>query len=56
MSKEQVVFPLEPVYPKKGITFRQAEAKATRPQGDATDDRGAVDIVDTGQGKAGVVT
>jgi sulfide:quinone oxidoreductase len=26
MAKQQVVFPLEPIYRKKGITFRQAKA------------------------------
>ena len=53
MSKPDVVFPLEPVYRKKGIAFRQAKAVAIRPQGDADDDRGAVDIVYTGQGREG---
>ncbi len=53
MTKPDVVFPLEPVYRKKGIGYRQAKAVAIRPQGDEADDRGAVDIVYTGQGKAG---
>ncbi len=53
MGKEQVVFPLEPVYRKRGIDFRQAKAVAIRPSGDLDDPRGAVDIVYTGQGRAG---
>ncbi len=53
MRKEEVVFPLEPVYRRKGIDFRQARAVAIRPQGDVDDPRGAVDIVYTGQGRVG---
>lgn len=53
MDKPQVVFPLEPVYRKKRIGYRQAKAVAIRPDGDQSDPRGAVDIVYTGQGRAG---
>lgn len=53
MAKKDVVFPLESVYRKKGITFRQAKAFAIHPQGDADSDRGAVDVEYTGQGRAG---
>lgn len=53
MSKKDVVFPLAPVYARKGITFRQAKAVAIRPQGDADDARGAVDIVYTSPDRAG---
>ncbi len=53
MSKKDVVFPLAPVYAKKGITFRQAKAVAIRPDGDEVDHRPAVDIVHTGSGRAG---
>ncbi|MEZ5094426.1 NAD(P)/FAD-dependent oxidoreductase [Nocardioides sp.] len=53
MGKPDVVFPLEPVYRKKGIAFRQAKAVALWPDGDADDPRGAVDVEYTGQGKAG---
>ena len=53
MGKEAVVFPLEPVYKRKGIDFRQAKATAIRPKGDRNDSRGAVDIEYTGQGRAG---
>ena len=54
MAKKDVVFPLEPVYRKKGITFRQAKALAIHPNGDAADPRGAVDIEYTDQSKIGV--
>lgn len=53
MAKKDVVFPLAPVYARKGIGFRQAKAVAIRPQGDADDPRGAVDIVYTSPEKAG---
>src|SRR5664279_4807752 len=53
MSKKQVVFPLAPVYKRKGIEFRQAKAVAIRPDGDEADGRGAVDIEHTGLGTAG---
>ncbi|MFN8195313.1 MAG: FAD/NAD(P)-binding oxidoreductase [Nocardioidaceae bacterium] len=53
MDKPDVMFPLEPVYRRKGIGYRQAKAVAIRPQGDESDRRGAVDIVYTGQGRAG---
>ena len=53
MSKEAVVFPLAPVYAKKGIRFRQAKAVAIRPEGDADGARGAVDIVYTSPDRAG---
>ncbi|XVX22190.1 NAD(P)/FAD-dependent oxidoreductase [Actinomycetota bacterium] len=47
MSKKDVVFPLAPIYKRKGIDFRQAKAVAVRPEGDETDPTGAVDIVYT---------
>ncbi|MBT9256957.1 FAD-dependent oxidoreductase [Phycicoccus sp. MAQZ13P-2] len=47
MAKKDVVFPLAPVYRKKGIRFVQAKAVAIRPDGDADDARGAVDVVHT---------
>ncbi|AZI58858.1 NAD(P)/FAD-dependent oxidoreductase [Nakamurella antarctica] len=53
LDKKHVVFPLQPVYRRKGIDFRQAKAVAIRPEGDAADPRGAVDIEYTGQGKVG---
>jgi sulfide:quinone oxidoreductase len=48
-----VVFPLAPVYARKGIGFRQAKAVAIRPEGDQDDPRGAVDIVYTDPRRAG---
>lgn len=53
MSKKDVVFPLAPVYAKKGIRFVQAKAVAIRPDGDADDPRGAVDVVHTGEQRSG---
>ena len=43
------------MYAKKGIGFRQAKAVAIRPEGDADDARGAVDIVHTSAERAGQV-
>jgi sulfide:quinone oxidoreductase len=53
MAKKDVIFPLEPVYQRKKITFRQARALAIHPEGDGSDSRGYVDVEYTGQGKAG---
>lgn len=53
MKKKKVIFPLDPVYRKKGITFRQAYATAIWPEGGTTDSRGAVDISYTGRGRDG---
>ncbi len=53
MTKKDVVFPLAPVYARKGIAFRQAKAVAIRPDGDADGERGAVDIVHTSPGREG---
>lgn len=47
MPARKVVFPLAPIYRRQRIDFRQAKAVAIRPEGDATSDRGAVDIVYT---------
>lgn len=47
MSRRQVEFPLAPVYARRGIRFVQARAIAIRPDGDADDARGAVDVVST---------
>lgn len=53
MDKKDVVFPLAPVYRRKGIAFRQARAVAIRPDGDKADGRGAVDIEYTSPDQAG---
>lgn len=47
MPKSQVIFPLRPVYRRKGIEFRQAKATAFWPEGDENNPQGAVDIVYT---------
>jgi sulfide:quinone oxidoreductase len=53
MSKEQVTFPLAPIYRRKHIGFRQAKAVAIHPEGDATSDQGFVDIVYTDPARVG---
>jgi sulfide:quinone oxidoreductase len=53
MDKKSVVFPLAPVYQRKGIGFAQAKAVAIRPRGDTEDGRGAVDIEYTLPERAG---
>jgi sulfide:quinone oxidoreductase len=53
MQKEQVVFPLAPVYKKHGIGHHQAKAVAIRPHGDPDDPRGAVDVISTAPNNAG---
>ncbi|MEI2809027.1 MAG: FAD-dependent oxidoreductase [Nocardioides sp.] len=53
MSKQQVVFPLAPVYAKRKVRFKQAKALAIRPYGDADGERGAVDIEYTEAGREG---
>ncbi|MGI5952586.1 MAG: NAD(P)/FAD-dependent oxidoreductase, partial [Brooklawnia sp.] len=54
MTAKQVLFPLAPVYKRKGIEFIQARAVAVRPNGDAEDSRPAVDVIMTSQGSAGI--
>jgi len=44
MDKKDVVFPLAPVYAKKGIEFHQALGKAIRPEGTAADPTPTVEI------------
>lgn len=39
MRQDQVTFPLEPIYKKKGIQFHQALAQEIHPEGDASDNR-----------------
>lgn len=53
MRKEQVVFPLAPVYKRKKIEFHQAKAVAIWPEGDAQDSAGAVEVEYTDPTKAG---
>ncbi len=53
MSKEEVVFPLAPVYKKAGIDYRQAKALSIHPEGKDGDDTPFITIEYTGQEKAG---
>ncbi len=53
MTTDDAVFPLAPIYKKKGIEFVQAKAFALWPEGDADDDRAAVEIEHTSPEKAG---
>lgn len=53
MAKKNVVFPLAPIYKRKGIKYLQAKAVAVRPYGDDASDRPAVDIEYTSKEKAG---
>ena len=53
MTKEDVVFPIAPVYEKAGIDYRQAKAVSIHPEGKSDSDKAFVTIEYTGQGKAG---
>ena len=53
MTKEDVVFPLAPVYAKAGIDFKQALAKSIHPEGNADSDTPYITIEYTEEGKAG---
>ncbi len=53
MTTDDVVFPLAPIYKKKGIAFVQAKAVALWPEGDADDARPAVEVEHTGGERAG---
>jgi sulfide:quinone oxidoreductase len=53
MSPAQVTFPLAPIYRRQGIVFHQAKAIALRPEGDADDPMGAVDIEYTDSARSG---
>jgi sulfide:quinone oxidoreductase len=47
MSADKVVFPLEPIYRRKGIEFHQALATTIFPEGTADDDRPQVEVRST---------
>jgi len=51
MTREQVVFPLAPIYAKAGVDYRQARALSIHPQGDKDENRSYIKIVYTGQGR-----
>jgi len=53
MTTDDVVFPLAPIYKKKGIEFVQAKAFALWPEGDADDDQPAVEVEYTSAERAG---
>ena len=53
MTKEDVVFPLAPVYGKAGIDFRQAKAVSIHPEGKADDDTPFITIESTKGDTAG---
>ena len=53
MSKEEVTFPLAPVYEKAGIDYRQAKAVSIHPEGNAEGDTSYITMEYTGQGKEG---
>jgi len=53
MSKDEVVFPLAPVYEKAGIDFRQAKAVSIHPEGKEDSDTPYITIEYTGQDKEG---
>jgi sulfide:quinone oxidoreductase len=53
MKREQVVFPLSPVYARHGIVFKQARAIALHPEGTETNASPFVEIEWTLEGKKG---
>ncbi len=53
MTEDQVTFPLEPVYRRKGIDFHQGLATEIHPEGDADHGRGYVTVVSTKPGAEG---
>lgn len=44
MKSKSVIFPLAPLYKRKGIDFKQAKAQSFHPEGDAETDQGFVSI------------
>ncbi|KIM07262.1 MAG: sulfide:quinone reductase [Sulfurovum sp. PC08-66] len=53
MTKEDVTFPLAPVYQKAGIDFRQAKAVSIHPEGKESSDKPYITIEYTIEDKAG---
>ncbi len=53
MKKDEVVFPLAPVYKKAGIDYRQAKAVSIHPEGKEGSDMPYVTVEYTGQDKEG---
>lgn len=53
MRADKVVFPLAPIYRRRGIDFRQAKAVSVFPDGDADSPQGAVDVIYTDPARLG---
>ncbi len=53
MKPKQVIFPLAPVYKRKGIIFKQAVAKTIFPEGDSTINDPFVEVEYVNEGKKG---
>jgi sulfide:quinone oxidoreductase len=53
MKKEQVLFPLAPIYAKAGVDYRQAKALSIYPEGKKENSKPYITIEYTGQGKIG---
>ncbi len=53
MTKEDVTFPLAPIYAKAGIDYHQAKALSIHPEGKEDNDTPYITIEYTGQDKAG---
>ena len=53
MKKEQVVFPLAPIYKKAGVDFRQAKALSIHPEGKEGGEKPFVTVEYTGQNREG---
>lgn len=53
MTTADVVFPLAPIYKRKGIDFVQAKAFALWPEGDSESDQAAVEVEHTSADRAG---
>lgn len=55
MKKEEVIFPLEPVYKKTGIVYHQAKALSINPEGDSNTKTPYVTIEYTSDEKKGIL-
>ncbi len=53
MTKDEVTFPIAPVYEKAGVDYRQAKALSVHPEGKADSDDPYITIEYTGQDKEG---
>jgi len=55
MRKEQVIFPLKPIYRRKGIEFHQALAQSIFPEGDETSPKPYVEVSYTDPARSGQI-